>query len=136
EVPPTSTVQLSVPMVAPELNGTYLSEWLLRNEVGQTFGIPEPFWVQIVITSSIPEAGAYVNGLIWADNCEAPADVADPPEGCVASPDEGGGYIADGVYDTGEARIEGVTVALAEGGCPATSVLQTTRTDAAGRYAF
>jgi inhibitor of cysteine peptidase len=135
EVPPTSTVQLSVPMVAPELNGTYLSEWLLRNEVGQTFGIPEPFWVQIVITNSIPEVGAYVNGLLWADTCDAPADVTDPPEGCVAAAD-GEGWVADGVYDTGEARIEGVTVALAEGGCPATSVLQTTTTDAAGRYAF
>ncbi len=135
EVPPTSTVQLSVPMVAPDLNGTYLSEWMLRNEVGQTFGIPQPFWVQIVITNSLPEVGAYVNGLIWADSCNAPADATETPQGCVAAPD-GQGFIADGIYDTGEGRIEGVTVALAQGACPATTVLQTTRTDAAGRYAF
>ncbi|HSM57757.1 MAG TPA: SdrD B-like domain-containing protein, partial [Candidatus Sulfomarinibacteraceae bacterium] len=133
-VAPTGTVQLSVPMVAPDLNGTYRGEWLLRNELGDTFGIPGPFWTQIVITSSIPEVGSYVNGLVWADSCDAADDAETAPDGCVAR--EEGGFVADGVYDVAEARIEGVTVALAEGACPAEGSVQTTTTDAYGRYAF
>ncbi|MFW6070495.1 MAG: SdrD B-like domain-containing protein [bacterium] len=133
-VAPTETVELSAPMIAPQLNGTYRSEWLLRNELGETFGIPGPFWTQIVVNDSDPDAGSYVTGVVWEDSCEAGEDEETAPEGCVARAE--GGFVGDGEYDVGEARIEGVTVALAEGACPADTVLTTTTTDAEGRFAF
>lgn len=51
-VPPSTTVDLSVGLVAPDVNGTYRADFQLRNELGQRFGIPEPdvvFWVQIAV---------------------------------------------------------------------------------------
>lgn len=51
-VPPGATIDLTVVLTAPTVNGTHRSEWLLRNAQGATFGIPEPdvvFWAQIVV---------------------------------------------------------------------------------------
>lgn len=135
EVAPTSTLDISVPMTAPDVNGTYRSEWLLRNELGETFGIPEPFWAQIVVEADIPESGAYVTGVVWSDLCSVPdTDVEGTPEGCVAN-DEGG-FVADGVYDPGEPRIEGVTLSIGEGACPASEAVNTTTANEDGRYTF
>jgi len=59
-VPPGSVIELSVSLTAPTVNGTYRGDWQLRNDVGTTFGIPEPdvvFWVQIVVQNGTePEA--------------------------------------------------------------------------------
>lgn len=52
EVPPGATIDLTVVLTAPTVNGTYRSEWQLRNAQGIRFGIPEPdvvFWAQIVV---------------------------------------------------------------------------------------
>ena len=50
-VPPGSTIDVSVTLIAPLTTGTYRGEWRLRNSVGGTFGIgtlaDQSFWVQI-----------------------------------------------------------------------------------------
>ncbi len=52
-VPPGSTVDLSLNLIAPSANGAYKGNWLLRNPAGALFGIgaqgDQPFWVQIVV---------------------------------------------------------------------------------------
>ena len=52
EVPPGATIDLTVVLTAPTVNGTYRGNWQLRNAQGIRFGIPEPdvvFWLQIVV---------------------------------------------------------------------------------------
>lgn len=54
EVPPGSSVDLSVSMNAPLTPGTYQSNWMLQNEKGEVFGIgpnsDAPFWVIIDVS--------------------------------------------------------------------------------------
>ena len=54
-VPPNGTVDISVKLTTPALNGTYRGEWKLRNTKGEEFGIGEnadrPVAVQIVVTA-------------------------------------------------------------------------------------
>lgn len=51
QVPPGGTVNISVPMVAPQEPGEYRGDWLLRDAQGRTFGVGnnETFWVIIVV---------------------------------------------------------------------------------------
>lgn len=135
DVAPEDTIDISVQMTAPNLDGTYRSEWLLENELGMQFGIPEEFWTQIQVTAAIPENAAHITGLIWSDQCTpAAGEAEEAPEGCVALAEDG--FIADGVYDVGEPRIEGVTVNLGEGACPVEEPIDSAITDQYGRFSF
>lgn len=55
-VPPGATVDISVPMVAPTLNGHYRGYWRLKNASGTTFGVGTTgavsFWVDINVSGS------------------------------------------------------------------------------------
>jgi hypothetical protein len=57
-VPPGSTVDISVTLIAPTTPGTYKGNWRLRNTGGTTFGIGsnanESFWVQIKSVTPTP----------------------------------------------------------------------------------
>ena len=57
-VPPGSTVDVSVTLVAPTTPGTYKGNWRLRNAGGTSFGIGEnadqSFWVQIKSVAPTP----------------------------------------------------------------------------------
>ncbi len=46
--PPNSTVDISVPMIAPATAGTYTGYWRMRNASGQVF--TSDIWVKIVVT--------------------------------------------------------------------------------------
>ena len=55
-VAPNQTVEIAVAMKAPATNGTFKSNWLLRNANGQDFGIGggvNPVWVQIVVADGV-----------------------------------------------------------------------------------
>jgi len=56
-VPPGSTVDLAVDMVAPSANGTYVGNYQIRNPQGVHFGVgasgQTPFYVQIVVGSGV-----------------------------------------------------------------------------------
>ena len=95
-----------------------------------------------VVTPIIPVPGAgipltghaAIAGHVWHDECAVPyesTDVAAP--GCVLMPD--GGMEANGILDSGESGIEGVTVLLDDGTCPGTDGWSST-TDAGGYYSF
>jgi hypothetical protein len=53
EVPPGADVDLSVDLTAPNANGTYRGNWMLRDANDVLFGLGAsangPFWVQIVV---------------------------------------------------------------------------------------
>ncbi len=53
EVLPGSEVDVSVELIAPEVQGEFQSHWMLQNASGKTFGIGEnadkPFWVKVSV---------------------------------------------------------------------------------------
>ncbi|MCA9991878.1 MAG: hypothetical protein H6666_06710 [Ardenticatenaceae bacterium] len=60
-VPPSTTLDITVELVVPTVNGTYRGDWMLRNADGTRFGIPEPdivFWVQIAVLDGTDEGAA------------------------------------------------------------------------------
>ncbi len=75
-----------------------------------------------------------INGRVWHDECAVAEDegTAVPSAGCVSLD---AGFIANGVLDGSEFGIEGVTVNLGAGACPAVG-LATAVTDAQGDYVF
>jgi hypothetical protein len=64
-IAPGQTVNISVTMTAPTVDGTYYGYWVLQNASGQNFGVDSagsPFYVQVVVgaggaaTSTAPSA--------------------------------------------------------------------------------
>jgi len=135
-VEPEQAIDLSVQMVAPDFNSTYRGDWQLRNAEGELFGIPDEvtFWVQIQVTAAFPDEGSAIGGFLWLDRCSPAAGAETAPEGCIAAED--GAFVGNGTYDANEPRLEGVTVAIEQGGCPASAVTATATTDEAGRFIF
>ena len=147
-VVPGQTIDISVPLVAPEELGTYRSDWLLSSAAGTLFGVDgfddQVIWVQIVV--GVPEAtpepnSAAIGGVVWEDVCFFTSS-GDPSAGCLdISADGSGFYRADGEL-INEPRLAGITVKLAAGACPdnaivpANTVLATAITDDAGLYRF
>lgn len=80
---------------------------------------------------------ALISGRVWHDLCAVAGGAEDedavPSAGCIADGD--GGFQANGLLDSGEPGIPGVTVSLGEGECPAVG-LETAVTDEDGDYAF
>ncbi len=61
-VPPGGTIDISVPMFAPEKSGTYQGYFKLRNAYSATFGIgastQESFWVKVKVQPSVPTSAS------------------------------------------------------------------------------
>ncbi len=62
-VAPGETIDLSVNLTAPAINGTYRGYWMLKNAGGTLFGIgtsgDKPFWVEIKVSGSAGGTTAY-----------------------------------------------------------------------------
>jgi inhibitor of cysteine peptidase len=148
-VVPGQTVDITVPLTAPEDLGTFRADWLMSDASGNPFGVDGPadqvIWVQIVV--GVPDATAEPNtaviaGVVWEDICFFTSD-GDPSAACVdVSTDGTGFYKADGSLNFNEPRLAGITVKLAADACPEnaivpdSTVLATTVTDSAGLYRF
>ncbi|MBE2221512.1 MAG: hypothetical protein IAF02_08230 [Anaerolineae bacterium] len=78
-------------------------------------------------------AAAAINGIVWHDLCAPPGEDGEASEGCITTAD--GGFEANGLLDSGEPGIGGVTVSLGEGECPSSGVA-TTVTENDGSYSF
>ncbi|MCB8937462.1 MAG: hypothetical protein H6654_18505 [Ardenticatenaceae bacterium] len=147
-VVPGQTVDITVPLTAPEALGTYRSDFLMADAAGNPFGVDGPadqvIWVQIEV--GLPEAtpvpnSAVIGGVVWQDVCFFTTS-GQPSSGCVdISADGSGFYKGDGEL-INEPRLAGITVKLAAGACPAnaivpsSAVLATAVTDDAGLYRF
>jgi hypothetical protein len=79
------------------------------------------------------EATGSIEGRLWHDLCVVIGNETAPGGGCVAI--TGGGFTADGLLDEDEPGIEGVTVNLGAGACPAVG-LETAVTDPDGFFSF
>ena len=87
-------------------------------------------------TEAVAPTTAVVSGLVWHDVCTTtgqPATDAVAEAGCVGGED--GTFQADGQLGADEIGIEGATIDLGEGACPAIG-LATAVTDADGNYTF
>lgn len=147
-VVPGQTVDVTIPLTAPETLGTYRADYLLADAAGNPFGVDgfadQVIWVQIVV--GVPEATAEPNsgvigGVVWEDVCFFTSS-GEPSAGCVdVSADGTGFYRGDGEL-INEPRLAGITVKLAAGACPAdaivpdNTVLATAVTDDGGLYRF
>jgi hypothetical protein len=147
-VVPGQTVDITIPLDAPETLGTYRADYLMADSTGNPFGVDgfadQVIWVQIVVgvpeATPLPNSGV-IGGVVWEDVCFFTTS-GQPSAGCVdISADGSGFYRADGELNN-EPRLTGITVKLAAGACPAdaivpdNSVLATAVTDDAGLYRF
>jgi hypothetical protein len=87
--------------------------------------------------TAISSTAGSISGTVWLDQCESPGEGQPtpeaPPAGCIRGPQ--GGFVANGVMDSGELGLPGATVSLGVGDCPS-SGLSTAVTDASGAYIF
>jgi hypothetical protein len=87
--------------------------------------------------TAVGSSAGSISGTIWLDQCNGPAagqpTPSTAPAGCVLGPQ--GNYVANGVKDSGESGIPGVTVSLGAGQCPSTG-LASAASDAQGGYTF
>lgn len=98
-----------------------------EGEAGEATAVPP---------TSTPQAQTspgYIAGVIWHDFCELAGGGLS--ENCVGEAD--GNYGADGVFNTGEGRIDGVEVTLQAGACPGSDQAAISAlTDGDGTYQF
>ncbi|MCB8982345.1 MAG: hypothetical protein H6659_00810 [Ardenticatenaceae bacterium] len=148
-VVPDQTVEIAVPMVAPETPGTYRGNWQIADANGDPFGIDgfveDAFWLQIVVAQDAPPLAtpepnsAAVGGIVWDDFCVN----SNPGRGCWEYPDGSGIFIGDGSQTGSEPSLPGVTISLSGGVCPsdgtvpaAGQVIETMETGEDGRFLF
>ncbi len=98
--------------------------------------IPESANVPLVTPTdtSTPLNTASISGYVWDDLCANQTKDAALPPGCIDDQilDI---YVANGVFESGEAGLANVSVELVFGFCSSETVLSTT-TDAEGKYTF
>jgi hypothetical protein len=96
--------------------------------------LPPHEFVPPVEVTPPPAGSSAIAGHVWHDECAVPYESTEvAPPGCVIMPD--GGMEANGILDPHEVGIEGVTVHLAAGPCPAVGA-PTDVTDVSGYYSF
>jgi hypothetical protein len=117
-----------------DLTDCTLYFWRVAGITDITLGPFTPTQTFYVDTGVCPPTGV-ITGYVWHDLCAVPWEGSGVvPPGCIEMPD--GSIEADGVYDdTTEPGIQGVTVHLGAGSCPATG-LATDSTNINGAYAF
>ena len=71
-VPPDSSLELSVDLTAPEKPGSYQGDWILRDPSGKQFGLgknaDKSFWVKIEVAQS--STGLNLGTPTWVDSFE------------------------------------------------------------------
>lgn len=149
-VAPGQTSDVSVILTAPDVEGTYRSNWQLSDAAGTLFGIngqiEDAFWVQIIVQEGAEPIGtlapgsSVLGGVVWNDVCFLTN--GQPSRGCVETEEGSGFYRADGALNFGERPISGITVILGRGACPEGGIpapadrIATQVTDDEGRYQF
>ena len=88
------------------------------------------------VVEEVAVVTAVINGIVWHDLCAPPGEDGEASEGCIATAD--GGFQANGLLDSGEPGIGGITVSLGEGACPISDLAPTATaiTENDGSYTF
>ena len=113
--------------------GTYTVTVQGQNQMSGSFQLSADNLLPSEIPGASAEGQASISGIVWEDTCQLLQD-GSPSEGCVAG--EQGGYQGDGIFDSGEGRLTGIEISLAEGECPGGETLSTATTDDSGTYMF
>jgi hypothetical protein len=91
-VAPGQTVDISVPLKAPNSSGTYRGNWMLRNAAGVLFGIgaqaQNPFYVEIKVNASMFSIYDFAANYCTADWRSAGGDL-----GCPGNPNGKKGFV-------------------------------------------
>ncbi|MCJ7568076.1 MAG: NBR1-Ig-like domain-containing protein, partial [Anaerolineales bacterium] len=90
---------------------------------------PEP-----LLPTETPTGIASIEGIVWHDLCANISSEEEPPPGCVTN-EATGGFIANGLLESGEPSLPDVYIELGFGPCPSFGLAKMT-TDYGGRYSF
>jgi len=71
QVDPNETVDISVPMKAPNSNDTYKSNWVLRSDTGTTFGVGGGGGVPVFALIKVGSGGGNIQYSLVANYCDA-----------------------------------------------------------------
>ena len=96
---------------------------------GPDDGTPEP-----LLPTETPVGTASIEGIVWHDLCANSSSEENPPSGCVIN-EPTGGFIANGLIESGEPGLPDVNIELGFGPCPSFGLAKIT-TDYGGRYSF
>ncbi len=123
------TVELTLSEAA-EIGETYKATFQLRDPNGEFFG--DKVFVMVQAADEEGSLNASISGTVWADRCDG--------DSCTSSGNifgGGGSSGGDGIFNSGEVGIGGVTIQLStgDGACPGTAITTTT-TGASGWYTF
>lgn len=143
-VEPGHEIDLSVPLVAPLVEGVYRGDWKIQDPTGVMFGSQgdHPFYVQIIVETSgvVPtqvdsaeSATIGIRGIVWQDYCGVLSD-GTASSGCIKN--NNGAYQANGVFDNDEHTLAEVVINLSRGTCSGGQILTTTTTGPDGVYHF
>lgn len=125
------TAEITVELTLSEeaaVGETYKAVFQLRDPSGELFG--DEIFVLVQAAGEEGSLGASISGTVWADLCAG--DSCDSSGNIFGGGGSSGG---DGILDSGEVGIAGVTIRLGTGGCPGTTIATTT-TNASGWYTF
>jgi len=75
-----------------------------------------------------------IEGIVWHDLCANTSSEVEPPSGCVIN-EATGGFIANGILESGEPGLPDVNIELGFGPCPSFGLAKIT-TGYGGRYSF
>jgi len=87
---------------------------------------------EVTEPTETPARTASISGVVWHDLCVNDDPGEEPPQGCVKD-DHQVVYIANGIYESNEKGIPGISVELGSGPCPSTSFTSVT-TDVNGQF--
>jgi inhibitor of cysteine peptidase len=147
-VAPGQAVDISVNLTAPDITGTYRSNWQMETATGVIFGvdgfIEDAFWLQIVVAEDAapvePNSGV-IGGVVWDDFCTLTGS-GTPTSNCVETEAGSGFFVANGTFNGNEVSLPDVKVTIVDGACPLegginpADIIATTTTDAEGLYSF
>ncbi|MCK5635047.1 MAG: hypothetical protein KAI06_08165, partial [Anaerolineales bacterium] len=99
------------------------------NYPGPGNSTPEP-----PLPTETPIGIASIEGIVWHDLCANTSSDEEPPSGCVIS-EATGGFIANGLLESGEPGLPDVNIELGFGPCPSYGLAKIT-TGYEGKYSF
>ena len=99
------------------------------NYPGPDNATPEP-----PIPTETPVGIASIDGIVWHDVCANTSSDEEAPSGCVIN-EATGGFIANGLLESGEPGLPDVNIELGFGPCPSFGLAKIT-TGYGGRYSF
>jgi hypothetical protein len=98
------------------------------------FRSPDDATSEALLPTETPAGIASIEGIVWHDLCANFSNEKEPLPGCVIN-EATGGFIANGLLESGEPGLPDVNIELGFGPCPSFGLAKIT-TDYGGKYSF